>query len=157
MSAGEIERPPHYGEGPETRTEQGEAGPGYEDYPTAADIGFEGAEPADTFEAVEVAVISVPPTATILTAFSARTVHIVNDRWSQILGENKNRTRAVVRNRTGGLDVFLSESGTGNAAFGFLLSPGNELEMTHNSEMWARCTGADEVDVSVLSEFVIDE
>ena len=162
----EIERPPHYGQGPETRTEMGEAGPSYEDFPTGSDLGFAPME-APPDEAIQVEVVGMPPTPDRLLSWRPNNVLVQgldvaasgSGRPAQIGGVNRNRTRLFVKNTNAaaGDSVFLVTDSTTDAAFGYELQAQDTLELFHNEEVWAVCLPTETARVSYSAEYVIDE
>lgn len=156
MSAGEIIRPPHYGEGPETRTEAGEAGPSYEDYPTGEDVGFTGTPPeTPEWEAVEVAIVSMPKPAQRRTTWRPTNAFVDGTRPTHLSGASMNRNRLVVKNTNaaGGASVFLVPDATTPPNFGYELQAQDTLELFHNEDVWAVCLATFTATVSYAAEF----
>lgn len=163
-----IERPPHYREGPEKRTELGEAGPSYEDFPTALDVGFETTpEPALEVAAIDpipVVVVGTSSEPERRTAWRATTVTVggvgaSSERPVQLSGSGTPRTRLVVRNvnSPGGDSVFLVPDSTTPPEFGYELQPQDVLELYHSAAVWAACIVGDTARVAVSAEHVLPD
>jgi hypothetical protein len=164
----EIQRPPHYGEGPEERTELGEAGPSYEDFPSASDVGFdvdtETAPEVADMDAIPVVVVGMPgrePEQRI--AWRAQTVTVggvgaSSERPVQLSGAGSPRTRLVLRNlnSAGSASVYLvPNSTTPPGDFGYELQPQDVLELYHSSAVWAVCVAGQTARVAVSAEHVL--
>lgn len=166
----EIQRPPHYGEGPEARTELGEAGPSYEDYPTALDVGFDVETKATApdvadMEAIPVVVVGAPRESERRVTWRAQTVTVggvgaSSERPVQLSGAEAHRSRLIIRNlnATGGDSVYLiPDSTTPPGDFGYELQPQDFLELYHSAAVWAVCVVGDTARVGISAEHVLDE
>jgi len=160
MSTG-PERPPNWHEGIESRTEYGQAGPSYEDYPSAGDVGFSGAEPVgapEVLEPIPVVVVAAPPIPTRVIGWRPFRVTVDDSRSVMLSGASKNRTRLFLRNTNAaaGNSVFLMADGTHEPGFGYELQAGDTLELFHNDDVWARCAATQTATVSVSGEYVLE-
>lgn len=153
MSAGDIERPPTFRETPQERTE-----PPPLDFPLGSDLGFSDVAVEDIPDAtIPVEVVNVLPTVQPLTGWSTGQFTVDEFDATQLLGANRNRTRAVVTNNDDADPVFLTDDSTTPTQFGYRLGFGVSLELFHNRQVWARTATGVTCTVSVLAEYIIDE
>lgn len=84
------------------------------------------------------------------------TYTVGTDKPVQILGTNRKRIRAVVRNLDSTNFVILGKGPLLHGYLAYRLPPGEDIELTHNASVWVLADTAN-VDVTVMSEFALDE
>lgn len=121
------------------------------DYPTTSD------KPGDLYKPewgddnpIPVYVVERPRQPQITEWSSER--FIVADSAVQIAGSRRNRVRMVVKNE-GTDSVYIDPTQGVNAAFSFRLAQNEEVELTNNGQVWARCEATDTATISVVQEY----
>lgn len=88
--------------------------------------------------------------------WSSNRITIV-DQPVQIIGANRNRLRALIQNEGGGA-VYIGPDMSVSTAMAYKLNVAANytIEMTHNSDVWARCAAGDSAVVNVLQEYTVN-
>lgn len=151
----EIERPPHFRETPEERTEIYPT----QDYASAPEIVDYPEQPAHVVEEdaplqVDIGQ-SIPQTRP--RDWSANRTQIQNTRTTHLAGWEPNRTRMFIRNNEASVSVFLGRNETDLVFAMYELGPGESIEMWHQGDVWALCDGSDTAYVSVMQEYTLTE
>lgn len=133
------------------------------DYPVGTDADIEKEIPhgwVPPHTSAPVYLTEAPPKDRKLIKGSA--MHLVLDtanRSYPLVGANRNRTRLKVVNSddTASVALIFDENDNIQVA-GFFLGPGDDVEMFHNSAMWAKVTGGDgAATVEVYTEYEVDD
>jgi hypothetical protein len=153
MREREEYHPPGWRETVEERTEY-EPTP---DYPTEQEIStVPTAEEIEPPPPLEVAVVSTSEGREDV-LWAAGRFHITSDRVTQLVGNDKTRRRAIFTNHDDANAVFLMHNSTLETWMGYQLSAGATVEMLHNHSVYAKAASPNEVDVSVISEFIRED
>lgn len=155
------ERPSEFRESVEERTEIEAPA----DYPTPDQDGkFDAAQSFQPVEHGEPAVsppvpvyqVVPPPDVRVFTDWQPNTMGL-NGQPVLLAGANRRRTRLVVRNLDAANPVFLARQGGSNAQMGaYQLPPGQDVEIFHNSQVYAFST-VDGTQVTLFAEYDLDE
>lgn len=154
--AREAYHPPTWRMTPEERT-QIEPPPDYE-VPGDEQAGPDATVPDtdDIEEPIPVTIVDSPaPREAQRWASSSYPVN--SDRPTRIAGHDLVRRRLVVRNNDSTNSVFLLAHPTQPTWAAFELTPGDDVEMLHNEEVWALCADTETASASVISEFAYHE
>lgn len=153
-------RPPWFNVPAEARTRsagEGEPLEGDEtypdpDYPLEPFDNVQDNEPV-TPDPVDVVIVGGVPAP--LTDWSSQS-YPVADLPIMIAGRNKNRHRMVIRNSgdTNGCRVL--RTATDMPAMAYILAAGEQLEMSHNEQVWVVCESSDTTTINVMTEFVVE-
>lgn len=150
----EIERPPHFRESPEERTEIYPT----QDYASAPEIEDYPEKPAHVIDAGDDEPLRVdigqPIPQPRARDWSANRTQIQNSRTTHLAGWEPNRTRLFIQNNDASVSVFLGRNETDLVFAMYELGPGESVEMWHQGDVWALCDGTDVAFVSVLQEYV---
>lgn len=136
------------------RTEQ-EAGA---DYPLPGDQGFaELPDPDEQYAQppIPVFVIDPLPRDESLIPWGGTTVTLSTSR-NQVLGDDRRRVRAILSNTDDTDNIVLVPDAFALTTGGYTLSPGERLEMKHNSEVYAFAPTGSPV-LSVMWERVVED
>lgn len=144
-------RPSHFRETPEERTELEPQ----QDYPTEAEVEVDDdyGWPAADMEPIPVYITEVPPVDQKITDWNAATIVVSDGEPIQLTGANRNRTRLLVRNNDAANSVRLSRDAITPGYLAYTLPAGANVEMLHNSGLWAACDAGETAEVSVLTEY----
>lgn len=127
------------------------------DFPGEADT-----QPEQLFEPdwshdnpIPVYIVSTPEVPQIVEWSSTRIT--VQDAPVQILGAKRNRVRAIIQNEGGGA-IFIGPDMSVSTALAYKLNVAANytIEMTHNSDVWARCAAGDSAVINVIQEYVVE-
>jgi hypothetical protein len=153
MREREEYHPPGWRETVEERTEY-EPTP---DYPTEQEVStIQAAEEIEEPPPLEVAVVSTPQGREDI-LWAAGRFHVTSDRMTQLVGNDRTRRRAIFTNLDDANAVFLMHDTTLQTWMGYELKAGASVEMLHNHSVFAQTASPNEVDVSVVSEFVRED
>lgn len=150
---GHIERPPRSMETVEER----EVEPG-QDYPSSGDVGYSpGGAPHADEDVVAVRVVNAPSPPETITEWQAFPV-FVSTSAVEIVGANRNRSRAFIRNAnaSGGNECYLLPSGSTPREFGYMLEAQDAAEFFHNQAVWAQCATGESATLYVFVEYVVE-
>lgn len=154
------ERPSHFNEDQNVRVSRDETAL---DYPVKSDASAEMQVPhgwIPPMESTPVYLTEAPPKDRKIIRGSA--MHLVMDTTGKkypVVGGNRNRTRLKIVNSDDSASVALVFAETDSITIaGFWLGPGDDVEMYHNSPMWAEVTGGDgAATIEVYTEFEVEE
>lgn len=154
------DRPSHFNEEQNARVSRDET---QLDYPVGTDAAAEAAVPYGWVPPVESAPVyltEAPPKDRKLVRGSA--MHLVMDTTGKkypIVGGNRSRTRMKVVNSDDTANIALVFGELDNIQIaGFWLGPGDDVEMHHNSPMWAEVVGGDgAATIEVYTEYEVDD
>lgn len=149
------ERPSHFREDPNQRTDLNEAVLDYADEGQTVDedYGF----PPVPETPVPVYVVEAPPADRTLVDWTSGTVTVDTAVAAQIGGAaNRQRRRVIVRNHDETNGVYIIRESTASNFTGYLLPAGQREVFEHNHQMWVRADVAD-VQISWFSEFDVDD
>lgn len=152
-------RPPWFNIPAESRTRsagEGEPLEGEEtypdpDYPVEPFDNVRDNEPV-TLDPVDVVIVGGIPAP--LTDWSSQSYPVASFPI-MVAGRNKNRHRLILKN-SGEAACRVIRSATDLPAMAYILSAAEQLEMTHNEQVWVVCENADETTVNVMTEFVVE-
>lgn len=154
------ERPSHFNEEQNVRVSRDET---ERDYPDRSDAAREMEVPhgwVPPMESTPVYLTEAPPKDRKIVRGSA--MHLVMETAGKkypIVGANRNRTRMKVVNSDDSANVALVFGELDNIQVaGFWLGPGDDVEMHHNSAMWAEVIGGDgAATIEVYTEYEVDD
>lgn len=152
----EPERPSHFREDPNQRTDLNEATLDYPDTDmepdSTEDYGFPATEPS-----VPVYLTEAPPGDRSLRDWSAGTYTADTVKAVQVgSAADRGRRRIVVRNLDETNGVYVLRSNTDQNFAGYKIPAGASEEFEHNHAIWVRAETAD-VEVTVFAEFDVEE
>lgn len=101
--------------------------------------------------------VGVPPRDLPIIRWSSDNMTIGDDSI-RVLGEARHRMSASIVNHSETVDVFISPDYNveANGTFG-KVAAGASIDFTHNSSVWARVASGSTAEISVYTEYLIDE
>lgn len=151
------DRPSHFREDPNQRTDLNEATLDYPDTDKAPDSPEDYGWEDQPERSVPVYLTEAPPNDRVLRDWSAGTYTVDTVKATQVgSAADRGRRRIVVRNLDDANAVFALRSNTDQNYAGYKIPAGASEEFEHNHAIWVRAETAD-VEVTVFSEFDIDE
>lgn len=146
----DIERPPHFRETPEQRTEIEPT----VDYPSAGEIEPYPEQPIELDEPLPVDTGATVPASEEPKDWSCSTVTVTDARHVQLAGVDNQRTRLFIRNNDAANAVFIGRGQTDPIFTMYQVEPGDFVELFHQRAVWAVCDSGLTAVVSVLQEFI---
>ncbi len=129
------------------------------DYPAAP----EAETPPDDYEPLAVRVVEGEDRSVEPMDWNGRRVYVDDARPVKVVGRNINRRRLVIRNDDATNPVYLGRTENESVSSMFELAADEsganraEIEMTHQSEVWAICDSGGTALLSIMAEYIPQE